>query len=694
MPSPDLIDENRLRAAEVAFRHRMMQNALFHLVNSGIDPIDGMRFQQLGYFQEVQSSVVPSSVVDILKDKGHSSRVNVPDGPLLFIREDQKVAVIDLTHAVLQPNCGMRTAVAEYIASSANSHEPWVSDRTRSVFANNVHQLTSEESEWRTAAIEASSAIEDDFMLHCAGVRQALAARYSEGVDQYARYVIRPGFHALGCIRPPVWSVKEQRNEIQSWLSDLSTRPTIGEALDEYLQRCGYLPLRGDLGAAALVLEWSRRNKAVHPKWDDIWAWATKCNSPAARYHAVAIAVTCPELRPTGDTITLYQEMAAILGGAESDVTSALQWQLFCESAVHYSRHLEALYPAQDGERVACFAWWLAHQFGQLMWRTGSLTKAALVKMIEPEQELSTHRWLIARSPVAPSSFRYFTLSQKNVWAMSMFGECRRSSVPLALDQLSPALRESLATTFQSCMIPAIVADHCDEANPAFAFEGGMSTASPGALAGLLDAEHVEGLSQTTAFRESMADNAEFLSNLERLTGLPPEHQFVMLLCLKSAVCSTRKFDDVVGPWLERPDCVVELVESLPIELLPTILEILVEFQQRQWNDLPLRIPHAIAYAVERMDDRERVKTLLPFILVLSVNVGIVSPIQRVFASRWRAQFVETLQVWRDHMSEIGRHSEPWIAARVRGAVSAISRLIGPRLTTREREPGTTGQHT
>lgn len=63
----------------------------------------------------------------------------------------------------------------------------------------------------------------------------------------------------------------------------------------------------------------------------------------------------------------------------------------------------------------------------------------------------------------------------------------------------------------------------------------------------------------------------------------------------------------------------------------------------------------------------------------MSINGGIVSPIQRLAASKWSPEFLPFLREWRNLLLTVAKQSEPWIAARIRATSTAISRLVGPR---------------
>jgi hypothetical protein len=88
---------------------------------------------------------------------------------------------------------------------------------------------------------------------------------------------------------------------------------------------------------------------------------------------------------------------------------------------------------------------------------------------------------------------------------------------------------------------------------------------------------------------------------------------------------------------------------------------------------------HLMAWAIEKADDKQRAGELFSSLLLMSINGGAMSPIQRAMACSHRQGFVPILTNWRQNILDVSNVSEPWVAGRVRAMIATISRIIGPR---------------
>jgi hypothetical protein len=180
-------------------------------------------------------------------------------------------------------------------------------------------------------------------------------------------------------------------------------------------------------------------------------------------------------------------------------------------------------------------------------------------------------------------------------------------------------------------------------------------------------------------FRQSILNPSELRTSLAQLQTRSEAEQWLVLLFLKQAVFCTVDYDDAVSEWLSDVDGLLELLQKLPGKCLEPLLEALLEFQLRGRSELPSRLPHVFAFAIENAAERERVPLLFRCTICASVNVGIVSPIQRLLSSKWRAELMSAAETWHERLHELVPYSEPWVRARIRATAAAISRSIGPR---------------
>ena len=348
------------REEEKAFSHIMMQNALFHVIDGHLDALAFSRFRALGLFRDVASPPLPGALIGLLREASQSPGTCVGEGGrLVFVREEKSASAIDVNSILLHPQTELRQAAFDYLSTAGKSANPWLTPYTLEVLAQASADIASEdERRWRSAAIAAADVVRQDVLALLASFRQALVWKYQEGIDEYLDGIMHPSFLNLVHFRPPVWNPSDQRGEIKSWILDLSKLPALDDALTGYMSRCGYVPLSHELSASLLVTEWITAHPDVTVSWAVVWEWALRQGTPAARYHAITVALHVPQVRPVGDWERFWTEAVSILNVRDSDEQSTpsdARWQLSCELASHFAHHLEALHPAQHGDSVACY---------------------------------------------------------------------------------------------------------------------------------------------------------------------------------------------------------------------------------------------------------------------------------------------------------------------------------------------------
>ncbi len=439
------------------------------------------------------------------------------------------------------------------------------------------------------------------------------------------------------------------------------------------------VPLSSEFSAAELARQWLDRHPGESPEWGDIWSWAETVGTPLARYHAVTIAVHLPDMRPRDSMKQFWNAVVDVLDISEADEaepSAKRVWQLYCELAAHFSRHVEALHPEQHGERVACYGWWLADKVGQLLGSSEQWAKNTLEQIVKPEADLSFSVWQVARSPVVTSTFRYCSLYMSSIWAMSLLAQLSLARSSLALDQAPTDVRGMIGTVLRGYLLASPLGNS-PSVQIVFAFEENEEIA--GLCNDVIPPEECDSFIQLIDFRRSIHKSTDLLPRLERLGEDSPIEQTLTMLFLKDATFSDAEFDGAIASWLEKTNEASQALQHLEPSVLEHLLELLSEFHQRQHAEWCVRLPHILAYAIEQSDDELRVKQMFLSALFMSINGGIVSPIERVLASKWRSDMVELLRTWREHVVTVATHSDPWVAGRIRATSAAISRLIGPR---------------
>jgi hypothetical protein len=261
---------------------------------------------------------------------------------------------------------------------------------------------------------------------------------------------------------------------------------------------------------------------------------------------------------------------------------------------------------------------------------------------------------------------------------MSLVAALEQVNVPTEAEQTSIAAWERIGTIIRGYLISTSLGEEHNEPEPVFAFQYRASSGL-GSWKSWIPEDERDGFLGAFALRNRLSNAQELQSQLERLSALPEEEQRLTLLFASEAVSSTFKYDDVIIAWLTQTDGIVNAIQQLSGLSLVQLLDLIMEFHQRQRPEWLVQIPHILAYVLEKTTDLERAQLIIGHILEMSINAGIASPIQRISVSKWRAEVAKLLPHWRDSLVDIGRVSEPWVRARIRAMSATVSRLVGPR---------------
>lgn len=673
------------------FHQVEMQNALFHVRNKPLDALAFSRFRELGFFQNNEPPTVSDSLIDSMREASRTANIKADGGHLYFFHDNDVVNVIEVENILLHPKLELRQAALDYLRAADQSSEQWLTSHSSDTLERNFADIASTDNErWRAAAINMATVLRQDVLALFASVRTSWRWKFQKGIHDFSRDAIRPGFEILQNFRPPVWNPSQQRDEIILWITELSKLPLIDDALSGYLHRCGYVPLSRDLSASKVVSEWMASHSDAEITWSVIWGWAIRQSTPIAQYHAITIALHCPALRPVDDWEHFWVETINVLnmiqvseqiGSVEAD------WPLYCELGAHFARHLEALHPAQHGDSIACYAWWLASKVGTFL--TEVKNKEMLTKQVLlPEFQRSYFRWVVARSPVVTSPMRYATLQLRSVWAASLLTSLGMAAKSLPHETMPAKLRRTLTDILHGYILTVPNSRNQRVTDVAFAIEEAVAIEELCDVEGFVKKEVRDNLKHLIEIRKKLSAVDQMKSYLDQFLALPPDDQYLLVLALRDAVLTTTTFDFTLEKWLEQTVDIVAILTEGSEELVRILLDVLAEFQQHQVGNWPIRLPHLLAYVIEGVDDPVRIRLLARHVLQLSANAGIGSAILRLASSgKWSKWPIE-MESWRQNLQAMAIDSEPWLAGRVRLISTTISRLIGP---IRRKEPEESG---
>jgi hypothetical protein len=671
--------EPNLDAILIQFGRRVLQETVFDRIGEGLDALHSRRFQELDVLGPTEPPTIPDTANDVLRDPLHRLRQLAPDGPLIVVREGAQNTVIDVSALLLHSNADLRASAVHYLISADAVERPWLTPETLRVLREREFALSSQDQpSWRSAGIEVIPVIRDDLFAHVAGLQQSWAFDLQDSANNYLRRVMRPSLRTLAHLRPDTWSPTEQAEEIDQWVEKASRKDSLTDAMTSYFDKCGYLPLCRKMGIAEVVRQWLVRNPKHSLQWSDIASWAG--NRPIARYHACIVAVHhWAEL--AAEDVTQCGAWVSELMDVREDLINAspaqMRWYLYVNLALHFSQHVESLHPGQSGERIACYAWWLAMLVGDLVASVEKSIQPFIEHVLLPENSLSLLRWTVARSPMIPSRLWFSTRFTNSVWSLSFLRQFASATASVAPAVIPKELRSPVANSLRGFVVASPLLCPAPPL-PIFAFEDDADILDLTKVEYFSGDDETEVMTLCAEFRRELYDPSVMRRRLDCLLELQAYEQHLTALTLQEIVLSSNKCDHVLQDWAVDTNIVTRVMHELPDHSLNPLLEALVEFHLRPNEKSLVRVPHLLAYAMEQCDDLDRVERLNVYTIQMSINAGIASPIVRVLTSKWRSALSSRIALWRDNLLEVAMASEPWVGARIRASSAAISRVIGP----------------
>jgi hypothetical protein len=661
----------------LAFRRRIQQQALCHRVGKSVPGHVVMRFRKAGTWDREITQSIPPSLLPVLTQSDHPLRTPLPNGPLVVVVEDNTRGIIDVSEHLLSHDADIRLAALKHFLSAQSNEECWASPFVLDLLKQNADALScSDESAWIGAGLALRDAIDHDFRVNCAGVRQASRLHFEESYQEYFSKVIQPQAQCFEHDRPPVWNPAEEAEQILAKFEEWSLLDDLGVALNRYLEFCGYLPLAGELSAGTLIAAWERCHSG-QDIWQSIWTWTESCPSVLAQYHAAHAFLEHPHWIRLDETERLLKVVRSVIGSSEAGAscTQAPLWQLRASLLQHYQFHLEASVPGLNSDIVAAAACWMTEMVARLFHADPDHVKKRCEFLQTQVLPLSWRRWLLGRSRMARSPLRVANLYTPFIWGDAILSTAVRRFADFPMCEARDEYRRFLITRLTSAVCVGSLRV-VGRTGTFYGFEMPVSPSDLGLPDTPTDIQETEAARQLLAARHAIEAGARLKDHLSELRELPEGLSAFLCASLRCWPIDRSHVDSAIRELLNDNDWRKAVFHRLPMGTLDTLISYLTDWQLQQDEEWLVRLPQFLAFECENAIEPERRELLFFGTVVSAMAADVASPIVRLLVGPKRVDFANSFDHWRQTTRELARDSEPWLAARVRGFLGTVENVI------------------
>ena len=483
--------------------------------------------EQYGLLGKKSEGELPSSgIVDAIRSDDCKARLDAPKGPFVFLRDDtgRGVRVIFVPEMLVLPHQPSRLAALHYLSQA----ELFPSPATRALMQEASDSLLSNESgRWVDATCAIVKAVQADFQLNVAGVRQGIQMGCEDAQKRCWKSVVWPSVSSMLATDRDGFSLFVDPDKgVSEMQQELGACDHADALLARYDSIAGHLPLAEPLDLGTQVhrcLEWGGKPDEVSAA---LWKWVENNARPWRRYHGCQALLSNPDLIPSGKLAEFWNaigEVVFTVSDRGSDSLCARRWQLHSFLASSYLQYLELRSFGIRTDRLVSVAWWCAREVTETLvgdWRASPTSDGAIAELqtaLEQNFLLTKAAWLWLRPRAECLPCREATVYLASPWGMALLLELGTSTELVTRGDVPPSVVTGVWEAFVRCLGHlARTAGKPDEAAP-WVWSRSLFTAARGFLDALPEDAKPEG-------------SADVLSLFEESSS--PEHIEDMLKCL------------------------------------------------------------------------------------------------------------------------------------------------------------------
>lgn len=565
--------------------------------------------------------IIDQKIYEVFLDEKHEARIEKHNaGPLLYYKDDDCIANGEIAYLVFTEEVGCRRAVYNYFLNMQIGKE--IGDNTVEKIKKTCTDLFTDK--WVKSAVFFCDLIKSDWLCNLSGLIQAVVNKDQKMIQEYAPEVFRPSIAAAessgtGVLQPSYDKEKylKEISMIENYATDIEV------LLDDYFFRFGHIPLCYEESIYSSIDNYFEKNPASsQDKWDSMWGWADKINSPLARFHICCYFIRKIENVPEVHLPALYDELLNIMHfpkNEEISLTWTSAWRIRCDLAKHFGQYLESRLPGANTEKLYTQAWWMAEKIASVYGNNTEDIAAVREYTIKPEEDMSHLIWQMLRSKMESSSLRYATLLTNSLWAISNISQIDKRFIDyVCKNELKN--KDLFVKSILGFYVSCFPLKSKDDSECVYAYDKTCSKAAE-SLSELYDDGSIK--EQFKAFLSAvngLSDKASFLNHFKNFHDRSDGDQLLLALAFRVMVYTDLIEDDneiweVVcnEEWIKNT-FLLEGKEQVIDTLIISLMEIILQKHDRwAWE-----LPHLFSLVLQNNIENPEIKRLAFACVVIS----------------------------------------------------------------------------
>ncbi|MFC1676715.1 hypothetical protein ACFL3G_06585 [Planctomycetota bacterium] len=615
-------------------------------------------------------------IYEILFNKEHKDRiVTHSEGIWLCFKEDGKPTAAEIAYMVFSSNSQFRKAVYEYFLKMKPGHQ--IGHNALAKLRKIEGELLSDN--WIKSAISFCDIIKADWLYNLMGLKQAIEMKDESAIEECATNVFRPSIASAESIGIGVLQPSYARDSyVKDILRITEEISEVEDLLDEYYIKYGHIPLCYDNSIYTALEDFFVKHPCNdQEKWNKLWRWAERKNSPLSRFHVCCYFVRSSNKTPKEQLQVLFDELLNIIhipakDGSELQWTSA--WRLRCELAKHFGQFLESRLPGANTERIYSQAWWMAEKIASLYGNNPEDIESIRKYTISPEEDMSNLVWQMSRARTVASSLRYATLMTSSLWAISIISQIDNGFI----DYICKTNLQNKELFFKSVLgftVGCFPLKSADEINCVYAYDKTCIDVAEYLSKQLEDVETKGPFIAVLPAIRNLADSGNIINQVKSINEQSEGEQLLEAVAMRvmaytDSLEKGNEIWDVIcnEEWLTSTLSTVKNEYVIDI-LITSLLEILLQ-KQNKWA---WQLPHLFSIVCQNNIENERVKKFaFVCVVISSIYSDTCSALKRTLQTN-KSDVIELREEWNKRLQEIYHIAPDCTRARLRPILLCLS---------------------